>query len=37
MLFYDPFSEIKLSVWVHPDTRVTKCLHPINKTTEYEK
>ena len=33
MLSYDPFSQTKLSVWIHPDTRVKKCLHPITKNT----
>lgn len=36
MVFFDPFNEIKLSVWIHPDVRMTKCLHPIIKNTEYE-
>lgn len=36
MLFYDPFNQVKLSVWVHPDTRATKCLHPIVKNTQEE-
>lgn len=36
MFQFNHVNKIKLSVWIHPDSRVTRPLHPIKKNTDFE-
>lgn len=36
MFDYNPNNKIKFSIWIHPDKRVFKPLHPISKETQFE-
>ena len=37
MFRYNPSAEKKLSIWIHPDIKIKRPLHPICKGSDFEK